>query len=821
MPNCVFYSISSFGVADIKTGSPTISISGGVATLSVPQTGNIGAGCEIVYDTDNKKAYIAPAVLAFTSGGTYEVVPGDVITGATSGATGIIRAVELTSGTWAGGNAAGNFYLASQTGTFQGENLDVRTNSNVATSLFSSVGNMLTTFVVKTATGGFPGDIGAVTVNSIHHVWASLSDLEVNSTGASYINNTNFTAAGANVILVACCYYDHNAYAADTASVTYFGQTTDSTHYIIITTPTGGKESINNQRHAGVWDTTKYRLDVNAGFGLRVLDNYVKVSGLQINSTRASVNFGSVFVVDIVSVSGATEYSRNLLKAVLSGTTNATVGIRLNGAGNVLKCWNNISYDVINSTYTQRGIKTEGGTMCAYNNTVYNCHTGFNTSGGTTNLKNNISNAPGAGGDYSGTWNTTANNISSDATSPNVAYQNKTVSFVNAAGKNFHLASSDTNARDSWSNVYNDADVPVRNDIDGHNRPNDATGDIGADEILVVNKNRSFLYSIISSLLLTKSIPYEELSRVLAEDKIIFDSLDQRSSLRVILADYLKAMSGDGFVLYDNLKGTDLGREFPFEIRGLTLVQKNRELLFDYLRAFLSEKPVNFDYLISGISVEEVLVWDTRIAVTTIRKEAVSILEQIVSLRSYLYELGGLTLVQKNRELLFDFLTVTLNTLGEDFEILVSQQTSDSFVIEFLKGFSADRLQAIDILSSIVKVREIPFEIAGLLLIIQNKLLYFEYLSSVLGSGRITASLLVPFLTAKETTFDIRVLTAIDQTIRFIYEYLKGRSLAGEIVFEWTGGVILPSVTLHGSSLRVNILKSLNKYLYDELVTDL
>lgn len=71
--------------------------------------------------------------VAFTSGGTYEVLEGDIITGATSAATAIVRRVILTSGTWAGGDAAGRLIVNTQTGTFQSENLDVGANTNVAT----------------------------------------------------------------------------------------------------------------------------------------------------------------------------------------------------------------------------------------------------------------------------------------------------------------------------------------------------------------------------------------------------------------------------------------------------------------------------------------------------------------------------------------------------------------------------------------------------------------------------------------------------------------------------------------------------------------
>lgn len=49
----IAYSFSAFGTGDLKTGSPTVTIVSGVATLSVEQTGNIGVGDRITYDTDS------------------------------------------------------------------------------------------------------------------------------------------------------------------------------------------------------------------------------------------------------------------------------------------------------------------------------------------------------------------------------------------------------------------------------------------------------------------------------------------------------------------------------------------------------------------------------------------------------------------------------------------------------------------------------------------------------------------------------------------------------------------------------------------------
>ncbi|MCE5335075.1 MAG: head decoration protein, partial [Desulfobacteraceae bacterium] len=71
--------------------------------------------------------------LAFTSGGTYAVMPGDQVKGATSGATGRVQSLSLSSGSWANGDAAGTLILDDVAGTFQSENLNVEDNTNVAT----------------------------------------------------------------------------------------------------------------------------------------------------------------------------------------------------------------------------------------------------------------------------------------------------------------------------------------------------------------------------------------------------------------------------------------------------------------------------------------------------------------------------------------------------------------------------------------------------------------------------------------------------------------------------------------------------------------
>lgn len=70
--------------------------------------------------------------IAYTSG-SREPAAGDTITGATSAATGLVESVTLTSGSWAGGTAAGSIKFRRRVGTFEAENINIGSETNVAT----------------------------------------------------------------------------------------------------------------------------------------------------------------------------------------------------------------------------------------------------------------------------------------------------------------------------------------------------------------------------------------------------------------------------------------------------------------------------------------------------------------------------------------------------------------------------------------------------------------------------------------------------------------------------------------------------------------
>lgn len=96
---------------------------------------NVGAtACVMHYSTSTGwVAFNTGYTLPFTSGGPFEVQEADTLTGATSGATVFVRRIIVTSGTWAGADAAGYFIVNKTTGTNVAENMNVGVNPNVCT----------------------------------------------------------------------------------------------------------------------------------------------------------------------------------------------------------------------------------------------------------------------------------------------------------------------------------------------------------------------------------------------------------------------------------------------------------------------------------------------------------------------------------------------------------------------------------------------------------------------------------------------------------------------------------------------------------------
>jgi hypothetical protein len=327
--------------------------------------------------------------------------------------------------------------------------------------------------------GGLVSDLSVATsVGSIIHEYTSLSSAEAGAGGDNFIGTTSLVSA--DVQLNFPCYYDTGA---DTDAVTINGWETSSTTFIKIYTPNDTAKEVNqSQRHSGVWDDGKYRLEVPDSAVLNINESYVRIDGMQIN-----VTFSVGLYTPVFDPSSDIIISNNIIKGSGGFLSTNHYGIAGNSSS---KIWNNIVYGFkgtgVNGALKLGGLA--GNNYYVYNNTIYDSSYGIERDTGTVFAMNNISQNCTDG--YWGTFDATSeNNISNvsqaDADSVNNSFDGyKIVQFVDATNNDFRLSESDTVARDAGTSTPVIASVSdAIYDIQG--TPRGAAWDIGADEVPV------------------------------------------------------------------------------------------------------------------------------------------------------------------------------------------------------------------------------------------------------------------------------------------------------------------------------------------------
>ena len=192
------------------------------------------------------------------------------------------------------------------------------------------------------------------------------------------------------------------------------GWTTSVDNYIKIYTPTGTTEVGITQRHSGVWDDNKYRIEAS-GRVIDIWEENVRIEGLQIKQTAVS-NPGDSGI--LYNGSGVTDLriSHNIIQGVTSSSIwHCGIEVYSGAAGSVAHIWNNIVYDFKDNVYGQGIYFTDGSyTAYVYNNTAYNNGNAYYSDGGDTVIaKNNI--AFNNGDNYNGMDSASDNNLGEDA----------------------------------------------------------------------------------------------------------------------------------------------------------------------------------------------------------------------------------------------------------------------------------------------------------------------------------------------------------------------------------------------------------------------
>lgn len=271
--------------------------------------------------------------------------------------------------------------------------------------------------------------------------------------------------------------------AGDSTQVTIDGWTTDATRYIRFVCPAG-------ERHAGVWDASKYHLTLatsgSPGGCITIREAYTRIEYLQVRNTRASApDFNDAI------------YSEGTFVLVDGCITRGGYrSIRTPGAGSEIR--NCIAYEGVRSGMFIQG--TSGGFSSALNCTAIGALYGLESSASVNYPQ--AKNVYAHGGTWAFATGTGAaggsvaktNCMSSDTTATNNTGGGGATNCTNSVAHSTANFTNVTSGSESYllpsGSALIDAGVDLSatftNDINGTTRPQGSGFDVGADEYAAV-----------------------------------------------------------------------------------------------------------------------------------------------------------------------------------------------------------------------------------------------------------------------------------------------------------------------------------------------
>jgi len=311
---------------------------------------------------------------------------------------------------------------------------------------------LITRFVNTASTSGGDGTTNNTT--GATRAYASLNEAET-------AEATDLVSAGDSIEFVC------TGTAADTSTTLFStGWVTSSTSTVTV------RPNATDLNTTGIYDTSKYRIETSAGYviNIRMIS---PCSHAEIKNIQSKVGGSQAICISVKGGSGSYLVYGCF---VFDGAGASTRGIEFGAVGTDFVIVNNVAYDfpsrgISNTTYSG------SGSRAIYNNTVDGCGVGLRWQSGSATprafnnlLTNNTTDYASIGGV------TTDNNVTSDGTGPDAGHINKTITYVNAAGKDFQT--SDADIVGLGTDLSADATFPFSTDILGVARG--GSWDIGA-----------------------------------------------------------------------------------------------------------------------------------------------------------------------------------------------------------------------------------------------------------------------------------------------------------------------------------------------------
>ncbi len=249
---------------------------------------------------------------------------------------------------------------------------------------------------------------------------------------------------------------------ADVGGFTWGGWTTSATEYIHVVVDAA-------DRHAGVYDASKYHIVGADIAALQIRDDHIRLEGLQIIFIWTAANT-AVLKVNTIQAGSDIRVSHCIIDGGGEG------GIEVGDADTNIKIFNNIIYNA-NRQAADNGIVITAGTADIWNNTIVDCNNGIKQTGGTVNVDMNL--VSDCGDAFNGTFASGEHNAYTEGADPanngHSVTRGVEFEFAGYAGDDFHIDASFDGTTDQSGGIVTD-------DIDGDARS--GTFDIGADEFI-------------------------------------------------------------------------------------------------------------------------------------------------------------------------------------------------------------------------------------------------------------------------------------------------------------------------------------------------